>query len=127
MPPQPSTRHRPRFGRLLLAQAGAGALAAAVAALAGGADAALSAALGAATCLLSQAWFVWRVFGRAGQGDARAMLRAMYRGEAIKLVAIAVILIGIFRAWPEVPPLPLLLGFMAVQAVHWLAPLLLQE
>ena len=55
------------------------------------------------------------------------MLRAMYVGEAVKLAAIVLVFVGIFRAWPEVPPLPLFLTFVAVQAVHWFAPLLLDS
>lgn len=118
---------RPPVHRLIAAQAAIAALAVLVSAALGGGAAALAAAAGGLTAVLPQAWFAWRVFRRGViEGGAGAMLRAMYLGEAVKLAAIAVLFVGIFQAWPEVPPLPLLLTFVAVQAVHWFAPLLLE-
>lgn len=114
--------------RLIAAQAIVGGGATALVAGAVGPAAALAAALGALAALLPQAWFAWRVFRRGViEGGAATMLRAMYLGEAIKLAAIAVMFVGIFRLWPAVPPLPLLLTFVAVQTVHWFAPLLLES
>lgn len=124
---QHMTQRRPRIHRLIAAQALIGLGAAVIAAGIAGREAALAAALGALTCLLPQAWFAWRVFGRGLEGDAGAMLQTMYRGEAAKLAAIVVLFVAIFRLWPEVPPLPLVLSFIAVQSVHWFAPLLLGE
>jgi ATP synthase protein I len=92
-----------------------------------GPEAALASLLGGLVCLLSQAWFAWRVF-RVGPGDPpHAMLAAFYQGEVAKLALIVVVLIVIFRAWPQVPLAPLVLTFIAVQAVHWFAPLLLER
>lgn len=117
---------RPRIARLVAAEAATAVLATLVAGAFGGSPAALAAALGALSCGLPQAWFAWRALGPGSRGDASDMLRALYRGEAVKLAAIAVFLIGIFRLWPEVPPLALVFGLIAVQAVHLLAPLLLE-
>ncbi len=118
---------RPRIARLIAAQLAAGALTTGAAGTLAGAAAALAAGLGALSCALPQAWFAWRALGPASRGDVRTMLRAMYRGEAIKLAGIAVILIGIFRLWPELPPLALVSGLIAVQAVNFLTPLLLER
>ncbi|MDZ7748234.1 MAG: ATP synthase subunit I [Halofilum sp. (in: g-proteobacteria)] len=113
------------------AQAAVGGAGAALAAAAAGEQAALaSAAAGRAGrhCCRS-AWFaVARVSTRRDRGGRRRRCCGrMYLGEAIKLAAIAVIFVGIFRVWPEVPPLPLILTFVAVQTVHWFAPLLLES
>jgi len=115
-----------RVWRLLAAQAGVAVIAVAISWIAAGQPAASAAALGGLTCLVPQVWFTWRVFG-ADPADPGAMVRALYRGEGIKLAAIALAFVGIFRAWPEVPPLPLVLAFIAVQTVHWFAPLLLEQ
>jgi ATP synthase protein I len=109
-----------------LAQAATAVAAAAVAWIAGGESAGMAAALGGLTCLLPQVWFAWRVFA-ADPAQPAAMLGALYVGEGLKLVAIAVAFMAIFRVWPEVPPLPLILAFIAVQTVHWFAPLLLEQ
>lgn len=127
----PSKPRRPRIARLIAAHLAAGVLATAIAGAVGGNDAAWAAALGAASFGLPQMYMVWRALGSVSRGadsqDARTMLGALYRGEAIKLAGIAVFLIAVFRLWPEVPPLALVLGFIAVQSVHLFAPLLLDD
>lgn len=124
-PPNGASRLHP-VRRLLLAQAVIAVVAAAVGWIAGGQPAGMAAALGGLTCLVPQVWFAWRVFA-ADPGKPAAMLGALYVGEGLKLVAIAVAFMAIFRVWPEVPPLPLILAFIAVQTVHWFAPLLLEQ
>ena len=122
------TQRTPRVRRLVAAQAAAGAAVALIAGVVAGRAAAQAALLGALTGLVPQAWFAWRVLRRdVLEGGAATMLRAMYLGEAFKLAFIAVMFVGIFRLWPAVPPLPLLLALIAVLAVHWLAPVLLQQ
>lgn len=118
---------RPRVLRLLSASAGVLAAAAGIAGVLGGSPAATAAALGGTACLVPQAWFAWRVLIAGRGGDAGGMLRALYWGEAVKLALIVVLLIAIFRIWPAVPPVPLVLGFIAVQSVHWFTPLLLDS
>lgn len=115
-----------RVRRLLAGQAVVAALATGVAYALDGSNASAAAALGALTCLAPNAWFAWRVFA-ADSSDPGAMLRALYLGEGVKLAAIAVAFTAIFRSWPEVPPAPLMLSFIAVQTVHWFAPLLLEQ
>jgi ATP synthase protein I len=112
--------------RLLAAQAAIGVLATLIAWIAVGSTAAQAAALGGLACLGPQVWFAWRVFA-ADPAKPAAMLGALYVGEGLKLVAIAIAFMAIFRVWPEVPPLPLILTFIAVQTVHWFAPLLLEQ
>ncbi|MDZ7829114.1 MAG: ATP synthase subunit I [Halofilum sp. (in: g-proteobacteria)] len=119
-------RHR-LLGRMAGSQALVVLAATAISAAIGGPEWALASALGGGACLLAQTWFVWRMF-RAGPGDSpHAMMAAFYQGEMVKLALIVVILIVIFRAWPAVPLAPLVLTFIAVQAVHWFAPLLLER
>lgn len=118
---------RPRVLRLLGASAAVLAAAAGVAGVLAGSPAATAAALGGTACLVPQAWFAWRVLIAGRGGDAGRMLRALYWGEAVKLALIVVLLIAIFRIWPAVPPVPLVLGFIAVQSVHWFTPLLLDS
>ncbi|MEX0607130.1 MAG: ATP synthase subunit I [Halofilum sp. (in: g-proteobacteria)] len=117
---------RPRIGRLIAAQFAVGALATGSAGVLAGSAAALAAGLGALSCALPQSWFAWRALGPRSRGDVHTMLRALYRGEAVKLAAIAVFLIGIFRLWPELPPLALVSGLISVQVVNLLTPLLLE-
>lgn len=121
------SRSQPRIVRLVAAQFAVGLIATALSALLAGAQAALATGLGAFASWLTHAWFAWRALGPASRGDAHTMLRALYRGEAIKLAAIAVFLVGVFRLWPEVPALALVLGLIAVQVVHLLAPLLIES
>ena len=124
-PPRGASRLRP-VRRLLLAQAGTVAVAVVIAELTGGRHAASAAMLGGLTCLLPQVWFAWRVFA-ADPAKPVSMLGALYVGEGLKLASIAVAFVVIFRVWPGVPPLPLMLAFIAVQTVHWFAPLLLEQ
>lgn len=130
--PAVPTRSSAEARRSLVARlAGSQALvilaATAISAGVGGASWALAGALGGLACLLPQTWFAWRMF-RAGPGDPpRVMLAAFFQGEMVKLALIVVILVAIFRAWPAVPLAPLVLTFIAVQAVHWFAPLLLER
>lgn len=123
----PPAGSRPRVLRLLSASAAVLAAAAGVAGVLAGSPAATAAALGGTACLVPQAWFAWRVLIAGRGGDAGRMLRALYWGEAVKLALIVVLLIAIFRIWPAVPPVPLVLGFIAVQSVHWFTPLLLDS
>lgn len=128
MPSRATTVTRRRLvGRLVLAQGMVLAVAAATAGAVGGRDAALAGILGGLACLVPQTWFAWRVF-RVGAGDPpHAMLAAFYQGEVVKLALVAIALVTIYRAWPQVPLAPLVLTFIAVQVVHWFAPLLLER
>lgn len=128
MPTRRTAETRRRLlGRLIAAQAAVILAAIAVGGALGGRESALASMLGGLTCMLAQAWFAWRVF-RVGPGDPpHAMLAAFYQGEVAKLTLIVVVLIVIFRAWPQVPLAPLVLTFVAVQVVHWFAPLLLER
>lgn len=128
MPTRRTAETRRRLlGRLIAAQVAVILAAIAVSGAFGGRESVVAGMLGGLTCLLSQVWFAWRVF-RVGPGNSpQAMLAAFYQGEVAKLALIVVVLIVIFRAWPQVPLAPLVLTFIAVQAVHWFAPLLLER
>lgn len=128
MPTRRTAETRRRgVGRLAAAQAAVIALAAVFSGAFAGRESALASMLGGLSCLLPQAWFAWRVFRVTPGESPQAMLAAFYQGEMVKLALIVVVLIVIFRAWPEVPLAPLVLTFIAVQAVHWFAPLLLER
>jgi ATP synthase protein I len=128
VPNRTSAEVRRRWlGRMAGSQALVVLVATAISAAVGGPEWALASALGGLACLLPQTWFAWRVF-RARPGDPpRVMLAAFFQGETVKLALVVVILVVIFRAWPAVPLAPLVLTFIAVQAVHWFAPLLLER
>lgn len=128
MAPSDSSRVRPRIDRLAAAYAAVALAATALAGVLGGVEAALAAALGGGVAAAAQAWLAWRVLRRRVlASDAQGMLRALYWGEAVKLAAVAVMLLVIFRYWPGVPALPLIATFVVLQAVHWCSPLLLER
>lgn len=85
-----------------------------------GAKAAMGAFTGGAIGALLSLYFAIKVFDRRHGGHPQAMVRAFYRGEAMKLVLAAGIfsLVAIFLAevW-----LPLIVTFMASQVVYGFA------
>lgn len=85
-----------------------------------GPKAALAAFLGGAIGALLSLYFAIKVFNLRQGGDPQAMLRAFYRGEAMKLVLATgiFVLVAIFLAevW-----LPLMVTFMASLAVYGFA------
>lgn len=91
-----------------------------------GGHAASSAALGGLTCLLPQSYFALKLFKYQGARAARQIVNAFYKGEAMKLV-LSVLLFAFAFAWFKVKPLPFFIGFISVQSVIWLAPLLITK
>ena len=106
-------------GLLLLALVGiSGAL--------GGAVAAFSSLLGGLICMIPGLYFSLAMFRYQGARSARLILQTTYKAETIKMVMTAA---GFAAAFILVKPLSaghLFAAFIAVQAVHWLAPWILQ-
>ena len=85
---------------------------------------ALSSLLGGLCCSLPNAYFVWRAFRYRGARSAKLIVSSFYRGEAGKLVLTSVGFILVFTLVKPLEPLALFGTFIAVQAVSWLAPVL---
>jgi ATP synthase protein I len=103
--------------------AGQAAIAAAVAlvcALTIGAQAGIAAAIGGgigtAACLVQ----VVSSFRRGTAGDAKAIARGFYRGEALK-IAVTVILFVLALRGRHFAPGPMLAGYVATFVAYWVA------
>jgi len=89
-----------------------------------GTNAALSAALGGIACFLPSLAFAYRAFRFSGARSAQKILRSFYSGEAIKLVLTAMIFALIFINVKSLNVGALFSGFILVQSVIWVIPLL---
>jgi len=90
----------------------------------GGFSAACSALSGGLICLVPNAYFARRMFRHTGARAASQIVRSFYAAEAGKL-AFTAILFGVIFATVEWIVAPALFaGFIAVQIVSWLVPLL---
>ena len=86
--------------------------------------AAWSAAAGGIASLIPNAYFVHRAFRFSGARSAQKILRSFYSGEAIKLVLTALIFALTFIYLKPLNVAALFGGFILVQSVIWLTPLL---
>lgn len=86
--------------------------------------AAYSALLGGVICLLPNAYFARRMFRHTGARAARQIVRSFYAAETGKLVFTAILFGVSFAAVKGLVAPALFLGFIAVQIVSWLVPLL---
>ncbi|WP_369600511.1 ATP synthase subunit I [Hahella sp. SMD15-11] len=91
-------------------------------ALGWGRNTSLSILTGAMICALPNLYFTSRVFAWQGARAARQIVKTFYRAEAIKLILTAILFALAFRFAPWLEVLPLFIGFIVVQSVHWLAP-----
>lgn len=112
---------------ILLAQALASGILAAVLALLAGGVAGYSALLGGAVAVLPNAFLAARLLMPASGESARAMLRAAWLGEIGKLLMTAVLFAAIFVAVRPLSALAVFGGFIAAQMVIFLAPLMGSE
>ena len=88
-----------------------------------GAVAAKSIALGAGLCTLASAYFAWQSFRFAGASASKQVMLSMYRGLMGKF---AIVIVGLVIIFSSVKPLSagaLFAGFMLVQAMAWVAPM----
>jgi ATP synthase protein I len=89
--------------------------------------AAKSAALGALLCWLGSAYFAWQAFRQGGAQASQRVLGSMYKGMIGKFVIIVTGFIIIFRALKPVMMEALLAGFVTVQLMAWIYPLLMMR
>lgn len=108
---------------LLLGQL-AGALVIACLALVWGIVPAYSAMLGGFICLIPNAYFAYRTFKFQGARAAKHIIRSFYMGEAVKLGLTAGLFTLVFVGVKPLAPLGLFVGFVGVQMIGWLVPLL---
>ncbi len=88
--------------------------------LASGAKAAGSAAVGGGISLVVTSYFAWQVFRAAPGASAQRVARALFIGEAVKLVLTAALFAAAF-IWLDVSPLPLLLTYALTLLAYWIA------
>jgi len=97
--------------RMVLLQAAATLVAALIAALVGGAPAAVSTGLGGLACVVPNALFAWRLALRA-KSPQGASVGTFFAGEFIKLAATVALLFAIAKIYPALNWLALLVGFI---------------
>lgn len=112
------------LARILVAKAALGATLAAVAFGVDGLTAGYSALLGSLVCVLPNAILAIHIAAGGMAGDARRMVRAAYVGMALKLVLTAVLFTCVFVLVRPLAAGWLFAGFIATQAVIWVAPVL---
>ncbi len=104
---------------VITAQLAVTLLAAAIALVTDGWQAARSAGIGGLISTTASFYFALRVFFPA-RGDAlKAVVRAFYVGEAQKLILTAVMFYAAIK-WMDVAFLPLILAYIATLLVYWL-------
>lgn len=91
----------------------------------GGAQAAASAAIGAAIAVVANGVLVVCVLRSRRHTDPSRLLLAFYVGEMGKLLASAVLFAATF-IWLPVLPAPVMTGFIVALLVHWVALLWLK-
>jgi len=85
-----------------------------------GAAAGLAAALGGGIGALASLVQVLSGFRAGTAGDARAIARGFYRGEAMK-IAVTVLLFALVLRGRAVPAGPLFAGYVATFVAYWVA------
>ncbi|WP_324768075.1 ATP synthase subunit I [Pokkaliibacter plantistimulans] len=84
---------------------------------------ALSIVLGGLICLLPNSYFAWRLFAVRGARSSRDIAKAFYKGEAGKLLITIVLFALVFSMVKPLNVLALFAGFVAVQMMNWIVPL----
>jgi len=85
-----------------------------------GAQAALAAAVGGGIGAVASLVQVLSGFRRGAAGDARAIARGFYRGEALK-IAVTVVLFVLALRGRQLAPGPMLAGYVATFVAYWVA------
>lgn len=89
-----------------------------------GALAAKSVALGAGLCCFASAYFAWQSFRYAGARASKQVMLSMYRGLMGKFAIVMVGFVVIFSSVKPLSAAALFAGFILVQAMSWIAPML---
>ena len=106
---------------ILLAQSGVTILVAGIAWIWLGEVAAYSAILGGIACVIPNAFLAARIMALRGAPTARNMMRTAYIGEAGKLFLTVALFGAIFASVRPLSPGLVFVGFIAAQAVMWVA------
>jgi len=109
--------------RLLAYQLGMGLVIAAFAGIVSGAEAALSAMLGALISAVPNAIFAKKLFQYQGARAAKKIVNSFYQGEAIKLF-LSIFLFSLVFIFFSVNPLVFFAAYIMTQMVLWFAPLI---
>ena len=88
----------------------------------GGANYAMSSALGGVAAFVPNLYFALRIHKAAGL-PARKVMNSFYAGESGKLILTAALFVLIFKI-PNITILPLLIGYIAALSVFWFALLM---
>ena len=81
----------------------------------------LAALVGGSICLLANAVFVYYALRHGAARQAQKIVAMLFLGEFFKMLIILVAF-GIVFVYTAIQPMPALVGFLATQAVFWLAP-----
>lgn len=111
---------------ILLLQFGVALLLSAVT-LVFGVNQAMSMLLGGLICLVGNAVFIWRFFRRGNTQSARNLLNDAYQGAISKMILTTLMFVIVLVAFEELKILLLFVGFIVVQAVNWISPLLMKR
>ena len=106
---------------ILLAQSGVTILVAGIAWIWAGEVAAYSAVLGGVACVVPNAFLAARILALRGAPTARNMMRTAYLGEAGKLILTLALFGAIFASVRPLSPGLVFAGFIAAQAVMFVA------
>lgn len=98
---------------------------AAVAAVQGGTNAALSALAGGGIGVVANLLYVWRAMrlsvDEAGNTDPMRAYRGQAAGEAVKFAATLAGFFLVFVSYKSVAPIPLFVGYASTFVIYWLA------
>ena len=86
--------------------------------------AAVSSLFGGAVCLVPGFIFALMFFKHKGARNASKIMKAFYLGEVIKLIMCGALFALVFVSY-DVHALAFFATFMVIQAMYWLAPLIL--
>ena len=81
----------------------------------------LAALVGGGICLLANVVFVYYALSKGAARQAQQIVAMLFMGEFFKMAIILVMFGGVFM-YTAIQPVPALVGFLATQAVFWLAP-----
>ena len=81
----------------------------------------LAALVGGGICLLANVVFVYYALRQGAARQAQQIVAMLFLGEFFKM-AIIVVMFGVVFMYTAIQPVPALVGFLATQAVFWLAP-----
>ncbi len=87
--------------------------------------AAQSALLGGGVHILPSWVFAQKMFRYAGAQQAQQIVKSFYLGEALKLL-LTLLLFALVFIYIKIDPLAFFITFVVIQAVFWLAPVLMK-